>query len=1010
MKRNRKRTRKHHVAWGSALLGALLTGVATGQDAEPPAQAAAQPATETPEAEEAQEVTVTGSRIRLQTGLTTPTPVTAITQSELNNMAPGSLVDALDTVPSFFNNVNASTSFSSNVPAAQGTNVNLRGLGPNRTLTLLSGRRVVPGSKIGTVNIANFPSAAIERVDVVTGGASAVYGTDAVAGVTNFILNTEFEGFKGNAQAGISSRADNENGKFELTFGTDVGANGHMILSGEISQEMGVRLNEDRGWYQREGTILNPAWAPGLTDVPRRIRAREVVSTNWTCGGLITSAGALNRLQFNPDGSVTPFKFSSTYVTGDTVQSLADGTGGGSGGCPPIDYPNAGPQATNDVGAKNLFGYFDYDIGESTTVYLQLMRGESNVVTSGGSGLLENPWQMTIYSGNPFLPAAVQAIMDNNVNAMGQPAPIASFTMNRNFQEFVPDIRLDIDNVTFSATAGFTFDFQTDGFFDDWKLDGYYQYGRNKQHNGIVNYIRTQTINAALDAVRDPMGNIVCNASLINPAVWRDCIPVNPFGEGNASPEAIRYVTTPSDGGIDHFFVNREDVAELSMNGKVLDGWGAGPISGAFGVSYRKEQIESYETGLSVQVDTPSSDPLSPNYIRGTPSGYSADPDIHLFGSFADVDGEFDVKEVFAESLIPLLSGLPGIQQLNITPAVRWADYEPSGGIWAYKLGLDWEINDQLRFRATGSRDVRAATLAERFDQQRASGMVVDDPAGFGSYRFSQTNGGNPNVAPEEADTITAGFVYQPSWLNGFTMTLDWYDISIADAIGRLNTQDIIVRCFQGATSLCPLITRDSTGVITDVANVYININEERANGIDLELNYNRNLDGTWLDLFEDRTESVNVRFLGSQLMERSTLIPGAPKNDAVGEIPPGGDIRQSAYPEFVFTTSLAYSSGPLTARIQTRYYDGGVVEKDDEAGVLVGGVLYPAVDDNSVPESWWTDFRLSYQRGGWEYFGHVINLFDTDPPASPRLAARGNTQFYDTKGQRFVVGARFQF
>jgi iron complex outermembrane recepter protein len=1000
MKRKPNRPRKHHVTLGSALLGALLTGVASGQDAE-------QPATEAPAAEEdTTEVTITGSRIRLQPGLTTPTPVTAITSQDLANMSPGTLVDALDTVPSFFNNVNASNSFSSNVPAAQGTNVNLRGLGPNRTLTLLSGRRVVPGSKIGTVNIANFPSAAIESVEVVTGGASAVYGTDAVAGVTNFILNTEFEGFKGNAQAGISSRSDNESGKFELTFGTDLGANGHMILSGEISQEEGIRSSEDRGWYQREGTILNPAWAAGLTDVPRRIRAKEVVSVNWTCGGLITSAGVLNRLEFNPDGSVTPFKFSNTYVTGDTVQSIAAGTGGGSGGCPDVDYPNAGPQLTNDVGTKNLFGYFDYDIGAHATVYLQLMRGESNVVTSGGSGLLENPWQLTIFSGNPFLPPEVQALMNPSVaNPMG----IASFTMNRNFQEFVPDIRLDIDNVTFSATAGFTLDFETDGFFNGWKLDGYYQYGRNKQHNGIVNYIRTQTINAAVDAVIDPAtGRIVCNAALTNPA-WRDCIPMNPFGEGNASPEAIRYVTTPPDGGIDHFFVNREDVAELSMNGQVAKGWVA-PISAAFGVSYRKEQIESYERGLSAQFDTPSSDPLSPNYIRGTPSGYSADPDVQLFGSFADVDGQFDVKEAFAESLIPLLRDLPLMKQLNMTPAVRWANYEGSGEIWAYKLGFDWEINDQFRIRATGSRDVRAGTLAERFDQQRASGMVTDDPVTGGSYRFSQTNGGNPNVAPEEADTITAGIVYQPGWFNGFTMTLDWYDIKINDAIGRLNTQDIIVRCFQGATSLCPLITRDSAGFITDVQNVYININEERARGIDLEMNYDRSLDNTWLDFFDDRAERVSIRFLGSQLMERSTLIPGAPKQDVVGEIPPGGDIRQSAYPEFVFTTSLAYSSGPVTARLQTRYYDGGVVELDDERGVTIGGVTYPAVDDNSVPASWWTDFRLSYQRGGWEYFGHIINLFDEDPPASPRLGSQGNTQFYDTKGQRFVVGARFQF
>src|SRR5262249_41469425 len=219
--------------------------------------------------------------------------------------------------------------------------------------------------------------------------------------------------------------------------------------------------------------------------------------------------------------------------------------------------------------------------------------------------------------------------------------------------------------------------------------------------------------------------------------------------------------------------------------------------------------------------------------------------------------------------------------------------------------------------------DVRAATLAERFDQQRASGAVTDDPVAGGSYRFSQTNGGNPAVAPEKADTKTFGIVYQPSWLEGFSMTLDYWDIKIADAIGRLATQDIIVRCFQGATSLCPLITRDPVSQqITDVQNVYININEERAKGIDLELHYTKNLDGTFLDLFKNAPESLTFGFLGTQLKERSTLIPGAPKFDAVGEIPPGGDIRQSAYPEFVWNANLTYTVGNFSARVQTRYYD----------------------------------------------------------------------------------------
>lgn len=984
MTRNTIRKHVRQTIWGSALLGALLSGVASGQDADTPQTPAG-------EQEDVSEVTVTGSRIRIQSGLTTPTPVTVIDNAELGNMSPTSLVDALDTVPSFFNNVNASNSFSSNVPAAQGTNVNLRGLGPNRTLTLLDGRRVVPGSKIGTVNIANFPSAAIERVDIVTGGASAVYGTDAVAGVTNFVLNKTFTGFKGNFQGGISSRGDNENGKIELTFGTPIGERMHLILSGEISEEEGIQDPEDRNWYQRWGTILNPEFA-ATGQGPRRIRAREVVSTNWTCGGLIIAPGsALDRLEFHPDGTATPFVYSKSYVQGDTVQSLADGTGGGSGGCPNYRFPNAGPNLTNDVATKNLFGYLSYDVTDNARVFLQLINGNSYVTTSGGNGLLEAPWQITIFRENAFLPAQIAAIMD----AEGR----SSFTMHRNFAEFMTDVALDIDNTNVSATTGFSIDLETNGFFNGWQIDGYYQWGRNKQHNGIIGYIRTQTINAAIDAVVDPeTGRIVCHAALTNPD-WADCIPINIFGEGNASASAIRYVTTPPDGGIDHYFVNREDVAELSMNGQIFRGWGAGPISGAFGATYRKERIESYEFGLSAQFDTP----VNGDGIRGVPSGYAGDPDVQLFGSFADVDGEFDVKEGFAEALIPLLSGLPLIKQLNVTPAVRWADYEGSGEIWAYKLGMDWEFNDQVRLRSTFSRDVRAATLAERFDRQRASGAVTDDPVAGGSYRFSQTNGGNPSVEPEEADTITVGLIYQPRWAPGLGITFDWYDIKISDAIGRLATQDIIERCFQGAASLCELITRDPvTQQITNVENVYININEERANGIDLEVTYARSLDGTFLNFFKDRNEDIQFRFLGSQLRERSTLVPGAPRQNVVGEIPPGGDIRQSAYPEYVFNASLTYTVGSFAARLQTRYYHSGVVELDDVEGV--------DIDDNSVDATWWTDLRLSYQRGGWEFFGHIINLTDQAPPIGPRLGQQGNMQFYDTKGQRFVVGARFQF
>lgn len=979
--RRQVRQQFRRVTLGSALLAACFSGVASGQ-AGPDGAAVVE------------EIMVTGSRIRIQSGLTTPTPVTVLSGDDLSQLGPASLIDALDNVPAFFNNVNASSDFGSNVAAAQGTNVNLRGLGPNRTLTLLNGRRVVAGSKIGTVNIANFPTAAIQSVEVVTGGASAVYGTDAVAGVTNIILDTEFTGLRVNAQAGISRYGDNQNGKLEATFGTSLGERSHLILSGEFSGEQGIHDKFDRSWYQGWGTIRNPEFVANGTG-PRTIRAKNLVDTRMTCGGLITgpAGSALHRLEFNPDGSVSPF-VNSTISSGDVFQSLSSlsggqGTGGGSG-CDPRNPSTAGPDLTNDVTSRNFFGYLDFDATDNVNFYVQGILGHGKVGMNGASSNNRAPWGMTIYRENAFLPDEVAQIMDEE--------GLQSFSFTRNTRDFLTNARLDVINDTESYTAGFTIDIDSDGFFDGWRVDGYYQYGRNKQRNAHYGYHRIQTLYAAVDAVRDPAtGRIICYASQFNP-LFADCVPINMFGLGNASEAGIRYVTTPADGDIDHYFINRQDVVELSANGQLFEGWGAGPISAAFGVSYRDESIRSYETGLPLLFDTPTN--ADPG-MRGIPAANEGDPDIHLFSSFADVNGGFDVSEVFLEGLIPLVSGAPLAQQINLTPAVRWADYEGSGTIWAYKLGVDWVVNDQVRVRATGSRDVRAGTLAERFDRQRSNGRVVNDPVTGATYDFSQTTGGNPTINPEEADVITVGLVYQPTWAPNFSATLDWYSLDISDAIGRLSTQEIIERCFQGAESLCSLIRRDSNQFIVDLENVFININKEKASGFDLELRYGRSLNGTALDFFEGQSQDFNVRFLGTYLNERSTLIPGAPKLDVAGEIPPGGDIRQSAYPKVVWSTGLTYRVGPVSAFIHQRYTHSGKVRINFVEGV--------DVDDNSVKAAWYTDVRLAYTTGPWEIYGQVINLFDQAPPLAPNEGIQNNRQFYDVKGQRFLVGARFR-
>jgi len=921
-------------------------------------------------------IVVTGSRIQ-QPGLSAPTPVTAVSAEEMDKLAPGSVANALDTIPAFFNNSNATTDSSSNVPSGRGSNVNLRGLDPSRTLVLLNGRRLVPGSKAGTVNIDLIPQAAIERVDIVTGGASATYGTDAVAGVVNFVLDRNFTGIKGNVQAGISTYGDNENGQVELMFGTPLGDRLHLIVAGEYFHEEGIEDEADRPWLDRDwGTIVNPAFTANGT-LPRRITVPNLVPIQWSCGGLIRQAGSsLNNMEFLPNGTLVPFVL--TPLRDANNQSLVNGGGSGCEFRSPGD--DDGPIVSNDVRRMNLYSNLDFEVTDNLTLFAQALLARNKTGQQGQSATFRAPWQLTIYRENAFLPQAVRDVMiAENRN---------SFTFQKEAGiDLLQNAKFDVINTTKSFTGGFELQLETGGFFDRWNVNGYYQWGNNVQENVFYGSAHWQHIIPALDAVRSPTtGQIVCRASLFN-AAYSDCIPLNFFGEGNVTEAMRRYATTPLDdeNAVRHRFDLTQQDVELVFDGPIIEGW-AGPITAAFGASYRKQEIVSdcihgCTAGIS------NSDPG----LRGVPSGIAGDPDTQVFGSYADVDGQFDVKEAFVEANIPLLSDMPFVDRLTFAPSFRYADYSGSGGISAWKLGLDWDVNSELRLRGTLSRDVRAATLAERFDRQRASGNVQDDPVTGLTYIFSSTVGGNPNVAPEKADTLTLGAVYQPKWLSGFSTTIDYYDITINDAIGQLGAQAIIDRCFEGSTSLCPLITRDPVSqLVINVDNVFININEEKASGIDVEFNYR-----TPVNIFDSMDEQLNLRLLGTMLLERATIIDGV-QNDFVGQIPPGSDIRQPAYPKYVANALINYSAGPFSLFVQERYYHHGLRNVKEVQGV--------DIDDNTVSARWYTDVRLGYETGAFEFFGQVINLFNTNPPLL------FNTSFYDPKGRRFIAGVNFEF
>ncbi|MDR2214222.1 MAG: TonB-dependent receptor [Nevskiaceae bacterium] len=936
------------------------------------------------------EVIVTGSRIRT-TGMEMPTPVTVLSQDALSDLSPGNFSQAVVKMPQFYNSSQPVTAGPAG-GALSATTVNLRGLGNNRTLTLLNGRRMVPFNSLGTVDIGSFPMALTQRMDVVTGGASAAYGTDAVAGVVNVILDTGFEGIDVRGQVGISDRGDNLNEAVSVAFGHGITDRWHVLGSLDYNNLDEVGSYKDREWFRSWGLI-------NQQDVPLQLLLRpDVVSTQYTCGGLILAPGsALNRLEFLPDGSTRPFRTSTlgAVAGGQGAQSVAPEYGGGSGCDPRADPNRAGAQSVVP-GTHHLSGflYTDYDVNDNLTVFVQGLYSNSYFASNGNGTIMQGSTVGTIYSGNAYLPASVQQIMDQEGRASFQ---LARYNLD------IAGGRILQTNDTISFTTGFDLTVPGDGYFSDWKVNGYYQYGRNNNDITIRNYTRQDHLYQQLDAVRDPAGNIVCNATLMGNPRYADCVPINLFGLGNASPEAAAYSMGPDRTQRSHVV---EHDFELALSGKLFEGW-AGPVDFALGADYRGLAMsQSVRPEGILELTLPANDPSVG--VRGIPtiSTVLTAAQVYQNGGITNTPGAYSVREAFAELNVPLLRGVTGFQTLDLNLATRVADYSGSGEIWAYKGGLSWTIYDDLRLRGTVSRDVRAATLQERFNEAGAGGGVRDPLLNNEAYTPSILTGGNPNVNPEEADTYTIGAVYQPSYLPGFSASLDWYSIEINDAIGQLSAQEIVDRCGVaqvGAT--CQFITRDAnTNRITAIRSTYINIDSLAVSGLDLELDYQRPV--TWLG----GDESIDLRVFGSYLEERSRGL-GGQIDDMVGDI-------GSGYPRYRGQVIFSYTHGNLRTYLREQYLDSGIRNR----GYVLGNVNNSngtTIDDNHVPAVFYTDLHFNYtvpsDKGQIEIYFNIDNLFDKAPPPVPSFSqmlgtGHSNSGLYDQLGRRYVLGAHVVF
>ncbi|MGE4062280.1 MAG: TonB-dependent receptor [Rhodospirillaceae bacterium] len=951
------------------------------------------------------EIVVTGSRI-VRDGFEAPTPVSVLSTEDLNVIATPNIADAVNRLPALQGSL-GTTNASTNVSSGTGgvNQLNLRALSAVRTLVLLDGKRIVGATLAGfenngsTPDINGFPGGLVARVDVVTGGASAVYGSDALAGVVNFVLDREYTGIKGEIQGGVTSYGDNENYKVTLTGGTPfAGGRGHFLIFGEHTYSAGIEGNQ-RPWNDAKNSkalIINPAYAAG-NGQPQYIIAREVGLSTATAGGLILSdnvAGAnspLRGIQFLAGGKQAPFRFGQIsglmMIGGDYEQSNI-------WKWPTIDL---------EVQRTNVFTRASYDLADNVNIYGELSWAYTH---ARNESLVPNfrLGNITIRPDNAFLPENIRA----NMVARG----VATLTMG-SFMAAGPrssivdpsngntpiDIKADNGRTQRRYVGGI------EGNFDvgesNWKWDAYY--ARSSTHNATraPDNIMPARLNQAIDAVVHPTtGATVCRSTLTNPN--DGCIPYNIFGTDRNGPSEWRYIA-PFPGYA--ITILSQDVISGSATGEPFSTW-AGPVSIAFGAEHRIEKV------------------------RGLAS--AADVARQFFaGNYIATNAKWDVTEGFIETVVPLAADTEWADSLEFNGAVRGADYSESGYVTTWKAGLTYSPNTEFTLRVTQSRDIRAPNLGDLFNQGRAGTGNVNDPfRGGESVTIVSADVGNPNLQPEKADTTGLGLVYSPSWLDGFTGSVDYYRIHIKDAITILDGQRVLDRCFAGITALCASVTRgpaapgQTLGPITFMRVQPQNVLTQEADGIDFEFAYNTPLDSLWGGMNGD----IAVRALANYVFNLNTSDTDPVTNvtniiEGAGVIPDSGGISLSpglGTPHFRWTTSFTYSLEAFSGTVTWRGTGKGVYNNRFvvcSSGCPLSTALAPTINENSIESVQYVDLAFNYKLMDDHVTAYLTiqNALNRDPPL---IAAGIQNGFYqgfdndnfDRAGRMFRIGARFNY
>lgn len=947
-------------------------------------------------------ITVTGSRIARADGYEAPTPVSVLGADELNKMATVTIADSVNRLPAFTNSQTPRNRSSNISSGTAGTNIlNLRGLGANRTLVLQDGKRMVgstiaTGTLSGAVDVNMIPSGLVQRVDVVTGGASAVYGSDALAGVVNFVLDKEFTGVKGNVDYGATTRGDGENYKISLTAGTGFAdGRGHVLFSGEYSDDKGI-IGNDRDWADDSFQMMNNPLA-AQAGQPTLLTVHNAGVANGTYGGLTlgcrnitpyvdlvtgqpgnrltTSPGAcgLRGTQFVTGGAAIPFQFGN-LVNGPTMS-------GGDWEASRIDRSTT---VALPLQRKTLFGRASFDITDNVTTFVDVQYGKTWSHNTQVVPILNNGGSVFVYQDNAFLLPEIRDVMvANNIDAID----IGTFNGDMHALQGINERELK------RGVFGFEGNFDLGG--KEWNWDASYVHGEQN----IVSKTPTNRVNAryaaAINAIRDPAtGNIVCGPrdGFLNITVDPNCRPYNPMGRGVNSQQALDYITEMGWSDI----TLKQQVLAASMSGEPFDNW-AGPVSLAFGAEHRKESSE----GAVSELDAASA---------------------FFAGNYKATIGEYDVTEGFVETVFPLLSDVPGADQLDFNGAVRYTEYSESGAVTTWKAGLVWAPLEDMRFRFTRSRDIRAPGLGELFNAgSGGTGNNTDlGLAGNPTYFMQSQTIGNRNLKPEEADTTGLGVVLTPRFLPGFTMSVDYYKIEVDGTIAVRSSREIIENCYlRGDAQQCSQIHRDAAGFIDVITSYPENIVGETASGVDVDATYRLPVGPGDLTLramgtFVDKLETINT--LGD-------TIDGKGVNSDDAGIGLGAELSG---PKYRYLLSAGYDWNPISVTLTMRGISSGVYNNNfyecavgscPTVSELTAMGYTQSINDNHIDAAHYFDLAVNYQLEDLgELYVVIENLTDEDPAqvAGGRGAGfyqgQSNVELYDRFGTMFHAGMRFKF